>query len=179
MNKNTKIINLFGGPGAGKSTLCYGLVSRLNMIKQETKISAEMAPEYAKEIVWRGIPTLFDDQLYVFAKQHHRLVSLLGKVQIISTDAPLLNSLIYVNEKYPSFKPLVFEAFHSMNNINYYLRRVKEYDPNGRNQTEAEARQYDIKIRKLLDDNQIQYKEVVGNSEGLEVIVSDILKNNN
>jgi nicotinamide riboside kinase len=174
----TKVVNLFGGPGCGKSTLATGLHSRLSLVKQETGITSEYVAEYAKDVTWRRIQALFDDQLYVFAKQHHRLVSLLDKVNIISTDAPLLNSLIYVNEKYPSFKSLVFEAFHSMNNINYYLRRVKEYDPNGRNQTEAEAREYDIKIRKLLDDNQIEYKEVVGNSEGLEVIVNDILKNN-
>ena len=45
---NTKIVNAFAGPGAGKTTACLEIVSQLKMRGK----SAEYVPEYAKELVW-------------------------------------------------------------------------------------------------------------------------------
>ena len=44
---NTKIVNAFAGPGAGKTTACLEIVSQLKMRGK----SAEYVPEYAKELI--------------------------------------------------------------------------------------------------------------------------------
>ena len=42
--KKTLVINLFGGPGVGKSTLCASVFAKLKIMG----IDCEMATEYAK-----------------------------------------------------------------------------------------------------------------------------------
>lgn len=44
----TLVVNLFGGPGTGKSTLSANIFARLKM----DGVDVEMAPEYVKEVVW-------------------------------------------------------------------------------------------------------------------------------
>ena len=46
--KNTIIVNLFAGPGAGKTTCAWEIASEL----KKRNIQAEYVPEYAKELVW-------------------------------------------------------------------------------------------------------------------------------
>jgi protein-disulfide isomerase len=46
--KKTIFVNLFGGPGTGKSTLCAGIFSQLKI----KGIDCEMALEYVKDLVW-------------------------------------------------------------------------------------------------------------------------------
>jgi hypothetical protein len=54
----------------------------------------------------------------------------------------------------------------------FVLKRAKDYNPSGRNQTEEEARQFDSEIQTLLDKKNIKYKIVEGNpvEKILEVI---------
>lgn len=60
----TKIINLIGGPGVGKSTLAAEIFAEL---KKKGK-SAELALEYAKDQVWDENLRILKDQLYIFGK---------------------------------------------------------------------------------------------------------------
>ena len=87
----TKLINLFGGPGIGKSTVAAHLYAHLKM----EGYSAELVTEYAKDKVWEGSINVLRDQIYVFAKQRFRLGRIVGKVEYIVTDAPLLLSMVY------------------------------------------------------------------------------------
>ncbi len=48
MKNETLVINMFAGPGAGKSTLAAGTFFRLKCLG----VNAEIAPEYAKDLVW-------------------------------------------------------------------------------------------------------------------------------
>jgi hypothetical protein len=174
MAKQSLVVNLYGGPGVGKSTIATGIVSAFNLVKDKTLISAELAPEYAKEITWRGIQQLFFDQVYIFAKQQHRLHYLMGKVDVIVTDAPLLNNILYVDPPYPSFPELVLETIRGMENYNILLERVKSYDPVGRNQTEEEAKVFDSKIETLLKKYEMPYRKVPGNAEGLAIAIKKV-----
>ena len=69
MEKQTIVINLFGAPGAGKSTLMAELFASL----KNAGVDCEMSPEFAKELVWEKRTRTFDDELYILAKQNHRL----------------------------------------------------------------------------------------------------------
>lgn len=62
----TTVINLFGGPGAGKSTLAALLFHHLKI----RGLSCEMALEYAKDKVWEESYSTLHNQIYVFGKQH-------------------------------------------------------------------------------------------------------------
>ena len=46
--KDTLIVNLYGGPGCGKSTGAAYLFSKLKM----AGVDAEYVPEFAKDKVW-------------------------------------------------------------------------------------------------------------------------------
>lgn len=137
MSFDTKVINLFGGPGTGKSTCCAGLFYQL----KTRHVACEMATEFAKDIVWEGSTVILDNQIYVFANQHQRIHRLLGKVEYIITDSPLLLSLVYGRKMQESFHRLVYEEHKQMNNINVFLRRnpKKPFNPAGRLQTQERA----------------------------------------
>ena len=163
------IINLFAGPGSGKSTTCAGLFSKLKL----AGINCEMALEYAKELVWENNLETLDDQIYVFAQQLHRINILKDKVDVIITDSPLLLSIIYDKSKNKIFKKLVKEQFNNFDNLNYYVRRNSIYNPKGRLETIDEAVDKDVEILELLDDNHISYRSVDKN-DAVDRIFNDV-----
>lgn len=163
------IINLFAGPGSGKSTTCAGLFSKLKL----AGINCEMALEYAKELVWENNLETLDDQIYVFAQQLHRINILKDKVDVIITDSPLLLSIIYDKSKNKIFKELVKEQFNNFDNLNYYVKRNSIYNPKGRLETIDEAVDKDVEILELLDDNHISYRSVDKN-DAVDRIFNDV-----
>jgi hypothetical protein len=143
-----------------------------------------MTPEFAKELVWEGRKETFQDELYLFAKQNHRLWRVNGKVDVVVTDHPLLMNVVYNNYYKPikdsdwnnTFNDLVWFTYNQYNNINFMLERVKPYNPNGRNETEEEAKSFDIRFRECLDSYEISYGAVTANEYAAEVIGETILK---
>ncbi len=163
----TKVVNLTGGPGSGKSTTAALLFAKLKMLG----INCELVTEYAKDKVWEESFKTLDNQLYVLGKQYHRIHRLMGKVDYIITDAPLLHSLHYGEHMPSSFKQLVLDLNKEIPALNILLRRLKAYNPKGRIQTEEGAMLIDGKLRSILDDNNIAYVVVDGNSEAADKIM--------
>jgi len=167
MNKSL-VINIFAGPGAGKTTTMAGLFSKLKL----DNINCEMATEFAKELTWEERQVALSNSIYVFGEQQYRLYKLSRKVEIIVTDCPLLISY-YFNKKYKfnednSFDNLIINTFNSYNNINVFLNRVKPFNPKGRNQTEEECKQIDKDMKVLLDSLNVPYIVVDGNQKGID-----------
>lgn len=165
------VINIIGGPGCGKSSMTASVFSFLKW----HDINCEMALEYAKEVVWSKTENLLRNQLFVFGQQHNRIYHLLDKVEVIITDSPLLLSIIYDKKRNTNLKSLVLDEFHRYNNLNYLLTRKKKYNPSGRLQTEAEAKEIDDQLRHLLKMYAIPYKEIAGVPENAQLIGKDIL----
>jgi len=65
MEKETLIVNLFGGPGTGKSTLCADLFAKLKW----RHTNCEMALEFAKDKVWEESFKVLDNQIYIFGQR--------------------------------------------------------------------------------------------------------------
>ena len=101
--RKTLVINLFGGPGVGKSTMCASIFSKLKILGFE----CEMATEYVKDIVWEESFKKLENQIYIFGKQHARVHRLLNKVDIVITDSPLLKSRVYDQDNNLALKNLV------------------------------------------------------------------------
>lgn len=143
-----KVINLFGGPGTGKSTTAAGLFHIMKL----RECNVELVTEYAKDLTWEKRHDVLGDQLYILAKQARRLTRLDGQVDFVVTDSPLLLGLIYQQDTYfpNTFAPFLLDVWNSFDNINFLLRRVKKYNPIGRNQTEEGAKEIDGDVERML-----------------------------
>ena len=155
----TNVINLIGAPGTGKSTIASELFS----IMKWAGMDVELVSEYAKELVWEQRNETFKNELYIFAKQHHRLFRLNNKVDYIVTDRPLILSEFY-NKTYGSgseaFKNIVLEEVDKFNNINIFLNRTKKYVAKGRNETEEESIAFSNSIKNMIDSLGVEYFEL-------------------
>lgn len=171
--KNTQYINLFGGPGVGKSSLAAEVFSRL----KGHNIDCELVIEHAKILTWSKRQGELACQPYVFGKQLKMMHVLKGQVDFVVTDSPLLLSAFYSANNWPmSFKQSVIDIFNGYNNINYRLTRTKPYNPNGRNQTLDEAVQIDYDVKTMLDNHNISYKTIDTNmSDPAGFVVNDAL----
>ena len=90
-NKKTLVVNLFSGPGAGKSTIAAELFAKLKW----EGIDCELVTEFAKELVWEQRHDTFRNQIYIFGKQHQMVFRVLGKVDVVVTDSPFILSAVY------------------------------------------------------------------------------------
>jgi hypothetical protein len=165
------VVNLFAGPGSGKSTTCAGVFAKLKL----AGINCEMALEYAKDKVWEESNKVLDDQIYVFGKQLHRIFRLKDKVDVVITDSPILLSIIYDKTGNKYFSDLVLNQFNNFDNRNYFIERTTVYNPKGRLQTEDEAKEIDKVLLDLLKDCNIEY-DSVGKSEAVDYIFNKIMK---
>ena len=134
----TTIINLYGGPGTGKSTT----MAKVFAYMKERGFSVEMAHEWVKLPVWAGETHVLEDQLYILAKHNRALRRLVGNVDYVVTDAPLLMSLVYSNDK--TIHEIARACYRSYSNFDVLLKREKEYAQGGRTQNEAQARALDV-----------------------------------
>lgn len=164
-----KVINLFAGPGTGKSTTCAALFAELKYAGHNT----EMILEYAKSAAWEGRlagskiengkysppSKIAKAQEYIFGKQSFALSRVADEVEFCVTDAPLLLGLVYMPKDFymPSLRSTILEAFNSYDNLNIVLKRNKPYNTCGRIQTKEEAEELDDLIIKQLVDNCIEY----------------------
>lgn len=177
--KNTLVVNLLGAPSTGKSTLMAEIFAKLKWIK----IDCEMVTEFAKELVWENRGDTFKDELYIFAKQNHRLFRVNGKVDVIITDRPLLLTIPY-NRRYgdaglfhynKAVENMVLETHKQYNNLTFWLNRTKSYNPNGRNQTEEESNQLAIEFQNMLDEFKVPYNELDADLETADTIIGLIM----
>ena len=170
---NMIVVNLFGAPGAGKSTGAAYIFSKLKMLG----VNAELVTEFAKDKVWENNSVALSDQTYVFGKQHYRISRCADKVDVVVTDSPLLLSALYNQSDLlgDDFNDLVAKIFKSYSSLNYFIERNKPYDKTGRLQNEEESDILAERLKGLLDKYEIDYKKQKGNTTGYDNIVFDVL----
>ena len=173
MINNMKVINLFGTPGAGKSTGAAYIFSRLKMYGQ----NVELVTEFAKDKVYEENPEVFKNQLYIFGKQSFKMSRCKDKVDYIITDSPLLLSAFYNEDPILGdiFNDMVERVFNSYENLNFFIERVKPYNPSGRFQTESESDQMTAPLKEMLDKYNIEYESIPGEVSGYDKIVDIVL----
>ena len=177
---NTTIVNLYGGPGAGKSTSAAYLYYMLK--KQGANV--ELVREYVKDWAWekRNITTF--DQIYFLGKQTRRESMLYGKVKWIVTDSPVMMNLYYAHRYCSpslaegvragtlSFYRQAAEDGHK--HVHVLLERTKPYAAEGRYQTEAEAKEIDGGVKRVLEDLKVSYLTSTPDEEDLLKILESI-----
>jgi predicted ATPase len=167
----TLVINLIGGPGAGKSTTAAGLFFLMKI----AGLKVELVTEYAKELSYDENWSDLKKQLHVLAEQERRQRRLVGKVDYIITDSPLLIGMAYTTDPRDDY-PVAQSAqslFASYNNVNFVIKRVKPYAGYGRNQNEDEAKSLDLVMTDIWADHPIELV-VPGDVTAPQVILSHL-----
>lgn len=155
--RETLVINLFAGPGAGKTTCAWEIASKLKKLGYVT----EYVGEYAKELVWDGRADLLDgtveNQRAVYIEQKRRVDRLIGKVDFIVTDSPAILSKTYLKERNAEFEKEMVDDFLRYHNFCVFVERGTRYEKEGRVHTEEESKELDREIKALLEENGIYY----------------------
>lgn len=151
-----KVVNLFAGPGTGKSTTAAALFAELKY----RNVNAELIQEAAKDAAWEGRSgKFFAAQQYILGEQSWRQWRLRGDVDIAVTDSPLPMGLVYMQDDFPakSLREQIMEDFNHYDNFNVFIRRNKPYNNKGRLQSETEAKELDVRIENMLLDSGIKH----------------------
>ena len=154
----SKLINLFGGPGIGKSSIANGITYKL----KKKHISCNNPYEFPKRLAWdHNIPAI-SDQLYVFANQHRGIAECYGKVDYIVIDSPILFSTIYhryYTKGYPAefykqpFHDFVIALHNKYDSVNILLERSEgSHNEKERYQDLEESIAIDNLCKEVLDE---------------------------
>lgn len=154
----TRIINLLGGPGAGKSTLAAQVFAQMKTKGEDV----ELVTEFAKDLVWNQ--ARMDNQVAILGEQDNRLYRLVGKVKYVITDSPIILGGLYATGRHldPHFMNHLLWAHRTYYNQNFLLKRApsQNYSEVGRNQTHDGALELDTKIKAFVERFGIDYTEV-------------------
>lgn len=129
--RDTKVINLFGSPGAGKTTLAADIFVEMKRRGE----CCELVTEFAKKAVWEKRGKALENEILLFAQKHHELFVLDGQVDYIIIDSPLLLTAIYneIDGKVPHLNTLAESEFNNYNNINIFLKNnSRPFEKEGR-----------------------------------------------
>lgn len=122
------VINLWGGPGAGKTTTAAGL---FYLLRHYWNTNTELVTEFATDLCFERARDNLKNQVYLLGNQHHRLwrLSQIG-VQVAVTDAPIGLNDVYSNiysQKYsPEMHDLIEKISEDFDMVNILMLR----DPN-------------------------------------------------
>lgn len=172
----TIIVNLMGAPGCGKSTIATGVYYNLKI----AGINVEYSAEYAKDLVYEERHLTLRCQPYIFGKQLRNLERLIGNVDVIVSDSPLLlcsyYNLKYRKGVYPdSFDQMVVEQYKKLSSMTYLIDRVKPYQTVGRLQTADESDQVGRELNAMLDQHDISYKRINGDESAVPYVTANII----
>ena len=144
MNASTEFktlnINLWAGPGVGKSTTAAALFYKLKL----AGIVAEWVPEHAKYLHYSGT-LLQTSQKAIVEAQAKTQGILQGHVEVTVSDAPVLLSLAYARaEELPELFEVAHEATRGWQTLDVLLHRdfTGAYEQAGRYQNENEAKRF-------------------------------------
>lgn len=172
----TVVINMLGGSGLGKSTTAAGLYHQMKLDGK----NVELVREYVKNWAWDGKKVGQYDQIYIFGKQARSEYMLYNKVDYVITDSPILLSPIY--EKYynngesmieeAALKFLTKARNNGVKHVNFLLERNKPFNPEGRYETEDQAKAVDLEVRKFIKLYSLDSKEVkVNDNERIDYML--------
>lgn len=143
-------VNFYGQPSAGKSSSAMQVASYL----KNRGCNVEYVNEFAKELVYAKRLHEMANQVFMFASQYKKMddVDRYEKVPMIITDSPILLGLVYSDhlDYFEELSALIRKIHPKYENIDVMVRRVKPYNPSGRNQTEAESDALVQKVRSLI-----------------------------
>ncbi len=174
----TKVINIIGGPGCGKSMFSAAIVLFLHLHGK----TVETIPDHAKALVWQRNYEVLKNQYFIAQRQFEMLNLLDGQVQFLMTESALPQSLYY-NETYePNIcdvaktRSQILEWHRLHDNINILVERGdKRYVRAGRFQEEEQACAIDRGLRELMDREGIPYTTLAPDLAAINAFAASLL----
>jgi len=159
------VINLFGAPGAGKSSLAFLISAYLKM--HYSDLSVECPNEIAKMVCYDEAPKALKCQMYIAGLQQWQIERCEGYVDIVVCDSPVLLSPMYAEEggqNLPESFTEVCRHYHDKYpSLNYFVMRTHPYDTRARFHSEEDSKRIALKIAGIV--SALPHHEVVFSSE--------------
>ena len=141
------LVNFTGQPGAGKSTIASGV---FNILKRRNW-NVELITEYTKELILQNDQWSLSDELIVFTEKYTR-VKRMEKVDIVITDSPLINSVVYGNAQFGDIGSVFFEhVSKKFDSLYIIVEPVVKYIPFGRMPDQEQAKKAGNDIISILN----------------------------
>lgn len=182
MQRQTYVINIIGGPGIGKTTISALLFANLKI----KGYICEYVQEFAKKLVWLKDYDTLNNQFFVSREQYTLLKQIDGHVDFLITDGPLIHGIYYNkynkdnNSNVDKVEKFIINSIDKFKNINIVLDRVdRDYEKEGRIQTEEEAKDIDVILKHILRTNNYSFSSFPAEPDEIENIVSEIIKISN
>jgi len=145
-------INLYGGPGIGKSVKAAEIY---------LKGGIELVQEFVKPRAFRQELTLGWDCVHAFSCQLKRELELLDYTDIV-TDSPLLLQVVYAKKNgclvWEQLRDVALKFEEDFNSVNYVLQRCFPYKHAGRIESEFDASAMDEMIEDCLTCWGVKYE---------------------
>jgi adenylate kinase family enzyme len=170
-----KVINFFGAPGVGKSTVAAEIFSQLKKKGFNVALVTEFANFKITEKSFKAV----QNQYYVTSKQLYNQEVFEDKYNIVVTDSPILLSFVYSNDSIADkkFNEFILEKFNEKENFNFLLNHdtvtLNNFSMNGRRHDKSKLEQIHNKIIETLKNNNIEYKNVFKDHTQLKYYVEN------
>jgi hypothetical protein len=176
MQKKKLLINIFGPPKAGKTTLMSSIFTSLKI----DGVYCEMVADFPKGVLFEENTSVLKNQLYIFAMQEKRISDLYKYADVVITDSPLLHSLVYNTDEYKTLHPFIKETHNKFNNLNLALKRIKDVKYGSFKMfSEEELNKIESDIFYMLEDYPYHYIPcTIGDINNAIEIVKTFIKEN-
>ena len=150
-------VNVFGGPGSGKSTMAYAVAAEL----KARGYTAECVGEVVKDCIYdaargdqeaaRLLDGSVESQEELYRRQSARERRLDGLVQFVVADSPAIMGLAYLapdadEDRAARLAALAQDEFEAQESVNVIVAREGAYDPRARIHAEDEAERIDADV---------------------------------
>lgn len=175
----TKVINLIGAPGVGKSTLMAMIFVEL----KKRNYSCEMVHEWVKTLVWQNKLDIIQNQHYIIQQQYDSIKCLDNKVDYIILDTSLVNYIYYNRtdannicnvEKTEAFAKRLMAEF---DNVFIFVKRNYDnyYETKGRLHTFEQSEQIECDLKLLIEELKLDI--ITFNSSSENCKIQELIKN--
>lgn len=177
--RETVVINLFGGPNTGKSTLQADLYSYM----KKAGYRVEMVREVAKKWAWGKTEITPLDQLNIIGEQIKDESDLYGKVDYIITDSPIMLGAFYMDHNHGELfmQDMVrqYMDFAEKNGVIFknilLTRKGIPYDPSGRFENKYQLEILDDNLKAFIVEARLDFDTLICHPEERVDTVRDIL----
>jgi len=177
--RQTYVINIIGGPGIGKTTISALLFANLKI----RGYVCEYVQEFAKKLVWLQDYDTLNNQFFVSKEQYNLLKQIDRHVDFLITDGPLIHGIYYNkynkdnNSNIDKVEKFILTSINKFRNINIVLDRVdRDYEKEGRIQTEEEAKDIDVILKHILRTNNFSFSSFLADPNQIENIIDYVIQ---
>lgn len=173
--KKSIIINFFGGPGIGKSTLAAGLFYFLKKRHYDVELLREFAKDRAIEKNYFSM----DIQPYITGNQIYSQDLASANFDIVITDSPIILGIMYNKERDAitknAYNQFLIDKHRTAKNLSYMIQRDDlPFSDNGRRHDHAESISIDKKIVQTLELHNIPFTYINHDEAWFERIEKEI-----